>query len=296
VIGRPKGISLLVPTQNAASTVELCLRSFANFADEVIIVDNGSTDDTPNIVRGILPEFSHFSFCECPEISDLSENRQYALEQSTYNWVARIDSDYIAYTEGPQKIENLRDQILNSRRTLRPTAFAITQVELFGDFEHVARPVDANGVRDMNSCVTSAHPARIIQRYPGMQFQRRGRWEGVRFQHRLIHKTVETPYWFHCQIKSSNIDLLLRSERTNWRGIGDFRKFPTVNSYVQSIIEEKYGTADVEEAAKRFIQACWIPQITRYSESAHYPYPRLIREAIEKRLIEPPWYVKDSRD
>ena len=50
---RKRGISLLVPTQNAESTVELCLKSFMDFSDEMIVVDNGSTDNTISIVKNI---------------------------------------------------------------------------------------------------------------------------------------------------------------------------------------------------------------------------------------------------
>ncbi|GAH90210.1 unnamed protein product, partial [marine sediment metagenome] len=47
---RKKGISVLLATQNTEKTVELSIRSFIDFTDEIIAVDNGSKDKTVEIV------------------------------------------------------------------------------------------------------------------------------------------------------------------------------------------------------------------------------------------------------
>ena len=43
-------ISILIPAKNEESMIEECLAS-ARWADEVIVLDNGSTDDTKKIVK-----------------------------------------------------------------------------------------------------------------------------------------------------------------------------------------------------------------------------------------------------
>ncbi|HUT21012.1 MAG TPA: glycosyltransferase, partial [Anaerolineae bacterium] len=81
---RPNGISVLVACQNSARTVELCLRSFLSFGDEVIVVDNGSTDGTRDIVRQFAAEHDRVQFFDRPELPDLYQNRQFALERSRF--------------------------------------------------------------------------------------------------------------------------------------------------------------------------------------------------------------------
>lgn len=185
----------MIPTQNAEKTAEACIRSFVDFPDEIIVVDNGSTDRTIEIVRELEKEIPHLTFYNVPELPDLYQNRQYALERSTYNWIVRIDSDYIAYTSGPQDVRNLREIILGTKRGLRPVAYGITQVNLFRDFFHTGHPL-VEGQQTKGRWVAppvSSLPARIIQYYPGMRFQRNGRWEGVRMQRYLKHEKLTTP-------------------------------------------------------------------------------------------------------
>ncbi|MGI2801275.1 glycosyltransferase, partial [Photobacterium damselae] len=44
-------LSVILITKNEADRVEVCLRSVADIADEIIVLDSGSTDDTVEICR-----------------------------------------------------------------------------------------------------------------------------------------------------------------------------------------------------------------------------------------------------
>ncbi|MFH1514285.1 MAG: glycosyltransferase, partial [bacterium] len=43
-IQKKPGISVLIATQNEEAIIGLCIKSFLAFGDELIVVDNGSTD------------------------------------------------------------------------------------------------------------------------------------------------------------------------------------------------------------------------------------------------------------
>ena len=88
----------------------------------------------------------------------------------------------------------------------------------------------------------------------------------------------------HCNLKS-DLSYLYRSERTNWRELGDFARYPTLDRFVKAIIPRKYQTSDIEEAAKRYMQANFFPFLTKYEPDVFYPYPTIIREQMKRNPI-----------
>lgn len=65
-----------------------CLESVKNIADEIVIVDTGSTDRTVEIAKEYNAKIFYFDW-----INDFSATRNYALENSTGNWILYMDAD-----------------------------------------------------------------------------------------------------------------------------------------------------------------------------------------------------------
>lgn len=290
---RENGISLLVPTKNQEKTIELCIESFLDFADEIIVVDNGSIDNTVPILKSLEKKIKKLKFYYVPELPDLPHNRQYAFKKSKFSWIVRIDSDYIAYTSGKNDIKKLRKKILDTDISVWPKAFGITQVNLYHDIYHTG--LEKKNIKNKSTFFVfppvKQLKARIIQYFPGFKFKRLGlidgeiepgRWEGVRFQRFLHHKQLEKPYWFHCEFKSK-MEFFYRSERWNWRQIGDYEKFPTLQSYINHIVKEKYNTSNLEKAAEKYMDENFFPYLQKYDPKKYYPYPELLK----KMLSEP---------
>lgn len=63
------------------------------FADEIIVVDTGSTDKTVEIAKGYTDKVFNF-----PWIDDFSAARNYAIEQATGDWIYSIDADHVLLT------------------------------------------------------------------------------------------------------------------------------------------------------------------------------------------------------
>lgn len=268
---RKKGISLILPTQNVEDVISLCVESFADFGDEIIIVDNGSKDNTREIIHQLVKEYDHIVFFDKPELIDLYQNRQFAFKQSKYEWIARLDSDYVAYTSGNRNIKKLRNLILHSKKTFPPKAFGITQVDLFPDIFHYRN-------QNKSSSPISTLPARIIQWFPGMKFKRLGRWEGIRWQKYLNHIQLDEVFWFHLNFKSK-INQLIRMERNNWRELGDFKKYPTREIYIRDVIEQKFNTTDFSVAAEKHWDLYVKPFIRKYDENEFLEYPEIIKKS-----------------
>lgn len=268
---RKHGISVLIASQNEEITIESCVLSFLDFGDEIIVVDNGSQDKTLDILKRLQKKYPEkISIFHKPNIRTLSENRQFALEQSSFNWIFRCDADFIAYTTGSNSIMCFREELLSRKKSFWPEGYYVPQINVVGDFWHTGKEFgDLNGY--------SKPILRFYRHYPGMRFQRRGRWEGVRWQNMLKKIEWQKPLWMHCSLKS-DMNFFLRSERTNWRENGDFKKYPSIEAYIAESIEERYGTIDFHEAAKRYVHEHVLPHLTTYNEEKFGPYPDFVKK------------------
>lgn len=80
-------LSVTIITLNEARRIERCLRSVA-FADEIVVVDSGSTDDTVAIARrnGAI-------VLQTPDWPGFGAQKNRALDQAHGKWVLSIDAD-----------------------------------------------------------------------------------------------------------------------------------------------------------------------------------------------------------
>ncbi|RLD27154.1 MAG: glycosyltransferase family 2 protein [Bacteroidetes bacterium] len=79
-------LTVIIPTFNEEAYLEAALQS-VRFADEIIVVDSFSTDDTPNIARPYATHFLQRKF------DNFSSQKNYALEHASCDWVLFLDAD-----------------------------------------------------------------------------------------------------------------------------------------------------------------------------------------------------------
>lgn len=92
------GLSVIVLTQDSASTLDACLRSVA-FADEVLVVDSGSQDRSLAIAR------AHGARIKRQPWLGYTEQRNAALAFCRHTWVLSVDSDEEISPELAQEIQ-----------------------------------------------------------------------------------------------------------------------------------------------------------------------------------------------
>lgn len=80
-------LSITVITKNEAPNIEACLRS-VQFADQIVVLDSGSTDDTVHIARSLGAEVSTSLDWQG---FGVQKNRALALANS--DWVLSLDAD-----------------------------------------------------------------------------------------------------------------------------------------------------------------------------------------------------------
>jgi len=188
----------------------------------------------------------------------------------------------VAYTSGKLNVRRFREHLLSQPRSLLPKIYGARLPNLNCDFWHTGRESLSGqpGVDDPGRYVArplTAPNQRIYEVFPGFKFQRLGRWEGTSFNRliRFLRIVWPQPLWMHCNLKSDRA-YLSRSERTNWRELGDFQHYPTLDSYLLEKIQEKYQTHDLDQAARQFMQRNVYPYLQLYDPDKFAPYPDLV--------------------
>lgn len=84
---KPK-LSIAMIVCNESRCLARCLQSVREFADEIVVTDTGSTDDTVRIAREFGATVSHFKW-----IDDFAAARNFALDRCSGDWIFSIDAD-----------------------------------------------------------------------------------------------------------------------------------------------------------------------------------------------------------
>ena len=111
-------LSVIVITRNEAANLQACLESVA-FADEWVVVDNASTDGTPDMARALGARVTHTD-----DWPGFGPQKNRALDQATGDWVLSIDAD-------ERVTPDLAAQIRDAMASGRADAFEIPRLTRF---------------------------------------------------------------------------------------------------------------------------------------------------------------------
>ena len=91
---KPVTLSICMMVKNEADNLRRCLPSLKGIADELIVIDTGSTDDTMKIA-----ESAGAKVFEHPWENDFSKHRNQSISYATGDWVFIIDADEELFLE-----------------------------------------------------------------------------------------------------------------------------------------------------------------------------------------------------
>lgn len=106
------GISVVLATLNEAFNLEACLMS-VQWADEIIVVDDGSTDGTPEIAKRFTDKV-----VVRPSSGKFHANQNLAIRMSTHEWILSLDADEVVPVDLSKEI----------RRVIERTPYAAFRV------------------------------------------------------------------------------------------------------------------------------------------------------------------------
>jgi GT2 family glycosyltransferase/glycosyltransferase involved in cell wall biosynthesis/SAM-dependent methyltransferase/Flp pilus assembly protein TadD len=99
--GRPT-ISLCLIARDEEQNIEACLNSIRPWVDEMIVVDTGSKDRTPDIARACGARVKHFEWCD-----DFSAARNASLKYATGDWIFWMDADDVIDEANGRRLREL---------------------------------------------------------------------------------------------------------------------------------------------------------------------------------------------
>lgn len=93
-------ITAIIPTLNEEERIQNSLKS-AEFADEIIVIDSYSTDNTVEIVTQSKARLLQRKF------DDFSSQKNYAIDQASNDWIVWIDADEVLSPELQAEIKKV---------------------------------------------------------------------------------------------------------------------------------------------------------------------------------------------
>lgn len=264
---RPQGISVYMRVKDERDWIAASIASIRGIADEIVVVDNGSTDGTFEILRDMAhQENGLIKLWREPELHycDLSN---FALERTSFHWVFNYDGDWVAHTSGEHPISELRRRVL----ALNPKRYYLIflrLINLSGDFFH-QDPQEMVHIQEyIHTFSTSArfiHPRRN---------------EAVKFP--LYYKPLfwYEPYIFHVNIRPAS-RMLLRYFWEDWMELKDYIRYPTLEKYIVDHIKEEFGTSLMEEAQTICVGKVLQNHIP-FDAERFGPYPAMLKPLLDQ--------------
>ncbi|OWT33403.1 hypothetical protein BGI41_02605 [Methanobrevibacter sp. 87.7] len=111
-------VSVIIPVYNASKYIEKTLKSLVSqsFKDfEIILVDDGSEDDSVNIINEFLLNYDFTFIVDSQEDKGVSSARNRGLELASGKYIIFLDDDDILNTN---HIENLYNSLINNNADL----------------------------------------------------------------------------------------------------------------------------------------------------------------------------------
>lgn len=114
-------VSVVVITKNEEHNIKPCLESVYNWADEIIVVDDESTDHTVQIAGAYTGKIFH------RKMDNEGRHRNWAYSQAKHAWILSLDADEAV----TQELQTEIDQVLPGASC---AGFAIPRRNYIGDY------------------------------------------------------------------------------------------------------------------------------------------------------------------
>lgn len=125
-------LSVVLITLNSEKTIYKTLEAVA-WADEVVLVDSGSTDKTLEIAQQFKAKIIHRAF------DGYGSQKNFATQQASHDWILSLDDDEILTTELQQEIQllNLQNSDFQGFKIPRSLIFLRKLLRFSGEYKRL---------------------------------------------------------------------------------------------------------------------------------------------------------------
>ncbi len=262
---RPNGISVMMRVNNEEKWIAKSLLSLNDFADEVVVVNNNSNDNTWQEIRRVNPELNYKLIVEDESSNDICKISYHALSLTTFRWIFRWDADFIAHTAGDRNIIKLREYLLNLHPRKFYLIFPLT-VSFAGDLFHVKTGRETNSEGYIHTW------------HPNLKYVKRGKFEVLKVPFFFKIKRIRKIFFVHIGSAKSIRKLLHRFFWLYWQDHLD--DFPKIEDYIAHELQTRYNNIDPEDFVVQEFRRLILP-IRKFQKSEFGDYPELLKDNLQ---------------
>lgn len=222
-----EGISVVIPVKDEEEWIEPCILSVQDLADEIIVVDSSTEDDTTKIVERLASrnhKIRHILFYyNAPNSFALACH--IGLVAARFKWVFKWDADFIA--KSSDAIKDWRDRIMSLDKN-RYYVIEVPRINLEGDLFH--QPKDCPFGNYEGRIFTWSPELKCVLKDNDIEYWVGDSIWGYRFPPWYKKLRWDDAYIFHCNVKNPR-RMLLRMFWTDWMATNDYERFPTLEDY-----------------------------------------------------------------
>ncbi len=147
-------VSVVIPVWNDAYTVKFCIESIAPYVDEVVAVDDWSTDGSDVVIHEMATRFPNVKYYKTEARRLCGMTRMLGLSVSTNKKVLFIDADDI-FCGDYLRLKQITD-----------TPSYVGLIDVRGDLNHIRMPYDSPWTIHRDAC----HVCVDLERNPGFKW------------------------------------------------------------------------------------------------------------------------------
>lgn len=112
-------LSVCLIVKDEQEVIVRCLNCASKFADEIVVVDTGSADNTVSMAKKFTDKVYFFKWCD-----DFSKARNFAFSKATCELLMWLDADDVITDENCAKINNIKQSFSGYDMAVMPYAVA----------------------------------------------------------------------------------------------------------------------------------------------------------------------------
>lgn len=260
-------LSVLIPAWDAAASIEAALASVLEergIALEVLVIDDGSTDGTPDVVAAVATRDPRVTLVRVDGNEGVSAARNRGLALARSEWLAFLDADDRLLPGGVAAL---------LRPTADPAVRAVVGQRVWTDGERTwLSPVyDIPDIRDPGRKSIATHPGLLSYASTTGKAFHRSLVKGLRFEGRVLG---DQPWTIRALIRAGDGIEVIGDTVYEWRRPAPGRDRPTITAVSRASADRSVEIAVVARTAFAEVSgeadATYADEATRHAVKVAY--------------------------